>query len=413
MVLAAEKNRFEAFSFNRSMPSTPGLPPVRRRRRATLPTIARLTSLALALGHMPQGGAVSAAARPSVRPVAVDADAADPGLRLVLSMRLERLPGQQVASLAPAGGGLAAAGLLAAAPADAATEALPADPLPDDEPPLPLRPMVAIPPRGTGGKLLLTGGVSQVEGAAGGGLVPWAVIGGYGAAGQWGANVHATRVKTGAFALDTYGVTVGVNDRLELSLAHQSFDTRAAGAALGLGAGFKFEQDIAGAKLRLLGDAVLDSDSWMPQVSAGVQAKHNRQGAVVRSVGARSDSGTDFYVSGTKLLLAPGVLLNGTVRWTKANQFGLLGFGGDRNDSYRPQAELSAAYLLSRNWAVGGEFRTKPDNLRFAREQDAWDTFVAWAPTKNVSLTLAYVSLGDIATVRKQRGWYLSAQTGF
>lgn len=151
----------------------------------------------------------------------------------------------------------------------------------------------------------------------------------------------------------------------------------------------------------------------MPQVSAGVQAKRNRQGAVVRSVGARSDSGTDVYLSGTKLLLAPGVLLNGTVRWTKANQFGLLGFGGDRNDSYRPQAELSAAYLLSRQWAVGGEFRTKPDNLRFAREQDAWDAFVAWAPTKNVSLTLAYVSLGDIATVRHQRGWYLSAQTGF
>lgn len=28
----------------------------------------------------------------------------------------------------------------------------------------------------TGGKLLLTGGVAQIEGAAGGGLTPWAVI---------------------------------------------------------------------------------------------------------------------------------------------------------------------------------------------------------------------------------------------
>ena len=382
--------------------------------RPSLPTIARLTSLALALGHMPQGGAASAAAKPATRHAAVAAtDADDPGLRLVLATRLERLPGQRVASLAPVDGAMGDAGLLAAVPADAANAGVAPDPVPDDEPAPRLRPMVAIPPRGTGGKLLLTGGVSQVEGAAGGGLVPWAVIGGYGTAGQWGANVHATRIKTGAFGLDTYGVTVGVHDRLELSLAHQSFDTRAAGAALGLGAGFKFEQDIAGAKLRLLGDTVLDSDSWMPQVSAGVQAKRNRQGAVVRSVGARSDSGTDFYLSGTKLLLAPGVLLNGTVRWTKANQFGLLGFGGDRNDGYRPQAELSAAYLLSRHWAVGGEFRTKPDNLRFAREQDAWDAFVAWAPTKNLSLTLAYVSLGDIATVRNQRGWYLSAQTGF
>ena len=30
------------------------------------------------------------------------------------------------------------------------------------------------------GKLLATGGVSQVEGAGGGGLVPWALITGYG-----------------------------------------------------------------------------------------------------------------------------------------------------------------------------------------------------------------------------------------
>jgi len=273
--------------------------------------------------------------------------------------------------------------------------------------------LVVPPADRSGGKLLLTGGVSQVEGAAGGGLTPWAVIGGYGTRGQWGANVHATRVQTQAFALDTHGVAVGIDDRVELSLAHQSFDTRAAGAALGLGAGFRFEQDIVGAKLRVLGDAVLDPDLWWPQVAVGLQAKRNLQGSVVRSVGARSNSGTDVYVSATKLLLAQGLLLNGTVRWTRANQFGLLGFGGDRSNAYRPQAEASAAYLLARSLAAGLEVRQKPDNLGFAREQTAWDAFVAWAPTRHLSLTVAYVALGDIATVRRQRGWYLSAQAGF
>ena len=47
---------------------------------------------------------------------------------------------------------------------------------------------------GHGGKLLLTGGVSTVEGAAGGGLVPWALIGGYGTRDQVGGNVFVTRV---------------------------------------------------------------------------------------------------------------------------------------------------------------------------------------------------------------------------
>jgi hypothetical protein len=265
----------------------------------------------------------------------------------------------------------------------------------------------------TSGKLLLTGGVSTVEGAAGGGLVPWAVIGSYGARAQLGIDAHETAVRTGQFSLLTNGVTVGVSDRVELSLARQVFDTRDAGARLGLGAGYRFRQDIVGAKVRLAGDAVLDQDSFMPQISAGIQFKHNENGAVLQAIGARSASGTDLYVSATKLLLAQSLLLDATVRMTRANQFGLLGFGGDESNRYSPQFEASAAWLLSRHIAVGAEVRTKPNNLGFAREQDAWDAFIAWAPGKHLSLTAAYVTLGDIATIKRQRGAYLSAQVGF
>ena len=264
-----------------------------------------------------------------------------------------------------------------------------------------------------GGKLLLTGGVSEIEGAAGGGLTPWAVIGGYGTASQLGANAHVTYVRTQNFALSTYGVSAGVANRVEFSLARQTFDTRDAGAKLGLGSDFKFNQDIFGMKVRLFGDAVLDQDTWLPQLAAGIQFKHNEQGDVVNAVGAASNSGTDFYLSATKLLLAQSVLLNGTLRFTKANQFGLLGFGGDKSNAYHAEFEASAAYMLSKSLAIGGEYRTKPDNLSFAREQNAYDAFVAWAPTKYVSLTAAYVALGDIATFKNQRGAYLSLQVGF
>ncbi len=265
----------------------------------------------------------------------------------------------------------------------------------------------------TGGKLLLTGGVSEIEGAAGGGLTPWAVIGGYGTGTQLGANAHGTYVRTQDFALSTYGVTVGVANRVEFSLARQTFDTRDVGAQLGLGPDFKFNQNIFGAKVRLFGDAVLDQDTWVPQVAAGIQFKHNEQGDVVKAVGAASNSGTDFYLSATKLLLAQSLLLNGTLRFTKANQFGLLGFGGDKSNDYHAEFETSVAYMLSRNIVIGGEYRTKPNNLSFAREQNAYDAFVAWAPTKHVSLTAAYVALGDIATIKNQRGLYISLQAGF
>ncbi len=116
----------------------------------------------------------------------------------------------------------------------------------------------------TSGTLLLTGGVSEIEGAAGGGLTPWAVIGGYGTAQQIGANVHGTYVHTQDFALGTYGVAVGVANRVEFSLVRQTFDTRDAGAKLSLGENFKFNQDIVGVKVRVLGDTVLDQDTWMP-----------------------------------------------------------------------------------------------------------------------------------------------------
>lgn len=273
----------------------------------------------------------------------------------------------------------------------------------DDPPVVPL----------TGGKLLLTGGVSQVEGAAGGGLTPWAVIGGYDTAQQVGGNVHGTYVHTQDFALDTYGFTMGVANRVEFSVARQVFDTRDAGAKLGLGENFRFYQDIVGVKVRVLGEAVLDQDTWVPQVAAGIQFKHNEQGDIVHAVGAVSNSGTDFYISATKLLLAQSILLNGTLRFTKANQFGLLGFGGDKSNAYHAEFESSVAYLLSKSVALGAEYRMKPNNLSFAREQDAYDAFIAWAPNKHVSLTLAYLSLGDVATFKNQRGVYASLQAGF
>ncbi|MFM0053575.1 DUF3034 family protein [Caballeronia grimmiae] len=281
--------------------------------------------------------------------------------------------------------------------------------LADDTPDAPGLPAVPL----TGGKLLLTGGVSQIEGAAGGGLAPWAVIGGYGTASQLGANVHGTYVHTQDYALGSWGLTVGVANRVEFSLARQRFDTRDAGGKLGLGDGYAFDQNIFGLKVRLFGDAVLDQDTWMPQVAAGIQFKHNEEGGVLKAIGAASNSGTDFYLSATKLLLAQSLLLNGTVRFTKANQFGLLGFGGDKSNAYKPEFESSVAYLVTKNIAIGAEYRMKPDNLSFAREQDAYDAFVAWAPNKHVSLTAAYVSLGDIATIKNQRGLYVSLQAGF
>jgi len=272
---------------------------------------------------------------------------------------------------------------------------------------------VALPALAASDKLLLTGGVTQLEGAAGGGLTPWAVIAGYGTRDQIGASAFYTDVRSQDYTLGTGGVAVGLWDRVELSYARQRFNTRDVGGALGLGTGFAFSQDVFGVKVRVLGDAVLEQDSWMPQIAVGMQYKRNDQGAVLRAIGARDDHGTDFYVSATKLFLDQSFLANLTLRETKANQIGILGFGGDKSDRYSTQFETSLAYLLRRDLAVGVEYRTKPDNLKIAREDNWYDVFVAYQPVKNVSVTLAYAHLGNIVIKDKQRAPYLSVQVGF
>ena len=274
-----------------------------------------------------------------------------------------------------------------------------------------LKPAVAQTPES--GRLLATSGVSQLEGAGGGGLVPWALITGYGTRDAIGANLHETFAYFPDFTLNSVGAAVGLYDRVELSYAHQWFDTRQAGTRLGIGRGYTVNEDVAGVKVRLLGDAVYDQDSWRPQIAAGAQFKSNDAHAVLHAVGARSSRGVDLYLAATKLFLAQSLLLNATVRLTKANQFGLLGFGGDRHGGYRPALEASAAYLLTRNLAAGVELRTKPNNLRFAHEGPAFDVFGAYFLTKNVSVTLAYVDLGTVARQGHQGGIYLSLQAGF
>ena len=262
-------------------------------------------------------------------------------------------------------------------------------------------------------KLLLTGGVTNIEGAAGGGIVPWAVIGGYGTRDQVGGNAFYTNLGLPSYHFGDAGALIGLFDRVEISYAHERFDTENVGAALGLGHGFTFQQDIVGVKVRVLGDAVLDQDSWLPQIAVGAEYKSNNQEAIVKAVGATRSEGTDYYIAATKLYLDQSVLVDLTVRFTDANQSGLLGFGSNGNTHYHAELEGSVAYLLSRNWAVGAEYRQKPNNLAIAKENDWYDAFVAWAPTKNVSLTLAYADLGNIVIKDNQRGLYASVQLGF
>jgi hypothetical protein len=111
-------------------------------------------------------------------------------------------------------------------------------------------------------RIIATGGASEIEGSAGGGIVPWAVINGYGSSGEWAATAMATKVAVDDFTLNVVGASVSYDNQFELSIAKQTFSLDSLGGELG--------QDILGIKYKLAGELLYSS---MPQISAGMQYK--------------------------------------------------------------------------------------------------------------------------------------------
>jgi len=253
------------------------------------------------------------------------------------------------------------------------------------------------------GRILATGGGVQVEGQAGGGIVPWAVISGYGEAAEWGGAVALTRLEVDDFELDVAAVAVGLNNRFEVSYARQTLDVQPLGLTI--------EQDVFGGKVRLAGDLIYGD---LPQLSAGLQYKNNRDFAVPSSLGADSRDGVDYYLAASRLWLGGlwgrNVVGSLTLRSTEANQGGLLGFGAASGNDREWVAEGSVGVFLNRHWVVGVEYRQKPDLLDAVQEEDWADAFIGWFPNKRVALLAAWVDLGQIAGLPSQRGWYVSVQ---
>ena len=282
------------------------------------------------------------------------------------------------------------------------------------------------------GRLLATGGATQIEGSAGGGIVPWALISGYGTEDQIGGTAFVTRVGVPNYDLNAYGVSVGFYDRVELSVARQDLaldNTVLSGVTGGNNTPTHLKQDIIGLKVIVAGDAIFAQDSLMPQISVGIQYKKNKNFDFVPTfLGAKHNSGVDVYVAATKVFLGGlagrNVLLNATVRGTKANQMGLLGFGSQTDDQYHAVFEGSVGVFLdpANTVLVGAEYRQKHDNklLNGAIKEDAYkDVYLAYIPNKRFALVAAYADLGNLPDTAvaslnsKKRGMYLSAQLSF
>ncbi len=257
-----------------------------------------------------------------------------------------------------------------------------------------------------GSRITATGGINTLEGTAGGGIVPWAVISGYSSSDEWSVTSHYSRVALDDFELYASGFSVSYNNLIEVGYARQKLDV--------VPLNFAIEQKIYSAKLRLYGDLIYTD--W-PQISAGMLFKSNQDFTVPQLLGAQEDSSTEYYLAASKLFLncfgGYNCLTNVTARYSNANQSGLLGFGASGANAKEWNPEISIAWLPSESIAIGVEYREHPEYLD-AVEQEPWkDFFVAWFVNKHFSLTAAYVDLGSVAGLDNQTGYYINFQGYF
>ncbi len=321
------------------------------------------------------------------------------------------------------------------------------------------------------GKVLATSGVNITDGAAGGGITPWAVIAGYETNQGINGSIHYTYANLPNYSLNSLGAAIGFYDRLELSYAYDLLPTGSTFNTVGLltntlagvvvqDSGIDpfntaIRMDIFGAKLRVIGESIYDSDNLLPQVALGGFYKVNHNKELMNTLLANKAKDFEAYVAITKIFFPLDLLVNVTVRYTAANQTGLTGFGGPNKNKREFRPEVSFAYLLAKNVAIGAEYAAHGKNTDgrgvavggnvdtsvlgsitgalnnigiggpvgnlannlndtlTQRESDWFDVFFAYFPSKNLSFVAAYANLGNITLTPKQTGAYFSVQASF
>lgn len=177
------------------------------------------------------------------------------------------------------------------------------------------------------------------------------------------------------------GIADTVLNRIEFSYGFETVRLR--------GGSYHYKNDV-GAKLLVLPEGW--NPNWkaapfLPAISVGTIWKNTTDvGPGVRS------NGVDAYVVATKLVtqLPLKVLLSGGGLLTQGHVTGLLGYDKKSVFTFFGNADV----LLTDKIAVGYEFKqgAKFDSFKNASYQDA---HIAYFPTKNISLVLAYVYAGQ------------------
>ena len=167
--------------------------------------------------------------------------------------------------------------------------------------------------------------------------------------------------------------------------------------------------------------------SWCPSVVAGVQIKYNESIREIsddlmsapEGLGFDKSNGVDYVLTASKTIPPdafglPPIILTVGVRNSKAANIGLTGFG--KNSAFTVEADI--VVVLSKNFAVGYEFRQKNDPYHplpgvFDKEENWHAIRAAWIINDRLTLAGGLAHLGNVGNTNVPLAWGLQLKYEF
>lgn len=225
------------------------------------------------------------------------------------------------------------------------------------------------------------------------------------------------------------GVTETIGDRLELGYGLDVLTLNDLPDLVAAGTGMNMTDDEVymhnlNARLALIKEGDFNQP-WMPAVTIGAHYKYNDTiksidtdlNGTLTAIGIEDNDGIDYtlYVSKMIGFLPRPLLLNFGVRNSEAAHIGLLGFTGEREFLL----EGNAVLFVTDRFAVGAEYRQKPDNNYaaidglIASEDDWWSVVAAYVVNNSLTVSGGYFNLGDVLDEENSNAFALKLKWEF
>ena len=173
-----------------------------------------------------------------------------------------------------------------------------------------------------------------------------------------------------------------------------------------------FHKNNVGAKLLLLDENSFDS-KIVPALSIGTIYKTTSAKGIHQLGLPLRASGQDWYAVATKTItqLPVPVIISGGVLSSQEFVTGVLGFHNKRKTTGFANINV----VLPHGFVVGWEFKQGEQFVAY-KNNNYWDTHLAWLANKNLTIIAAYTATGSYTNSTRQglgNGFVLSAQYAF